>query len=151
LKNARIQRKLPIVARLLQRSRLRIPIVITAALGWVALFNHCALAVVQPGDGQRPMSCHDSGAQKDTPAQDRQSEVECCKVIRATLITPEKNLPAFAELFALPCSDWVALLVPDGAVEGSLLEWDTGPPGVRSFSESVLQESILAHAPPFLV
>ena len=102
---------------------------ITAALGWVALFNHCALAIVQPGDGQRPMSCHDSGAQKDTPAQDRHSDVECCKVIRATLSTPEKNLPAFAELFAAPWNDCVALLVPDAAAGGSLQEWDTGPPG----------------------
>ncbi|MGH8094020.1 MAG: hypothetical protein ACREIF_11195 [Chthoniobacterales bacterium] len=27
---------------------------------------------------------------------------------------------------------------------------DTGPPGGRTFAESVLQRSLLAHAPPFL-
>jgi hypothetical protein len=32
-----------------------------------------------------------------------------------------------------------------------LLALDTGPPEVLSFSESVLQRSILAHAPPVLV
>jgi hypothetical protein len=32
-----------------------------------------------------------------------------------------------------------------------ILELDTGPPFVHTFAESVLQRSILAHAPPIFV
>jgi hypothetical protein len=124
--------------------------VLTAAIGWIALSNHCALAVLQQGDAQRAMSCHDSRADKDVPAQNRHSDIECCKVIRAALFTPEKNVASLDELLVAPCKDLVALLMlPDAGEEGALLEWDTGPPGALSFSESVLQQSILAHAPPF--
>jgi hypothetical protein len=141
--------KLPIVASLLRRPSFRIPIVLTVMLAWAALFNHCALGAVEHGHAQPAMTCHGSPGDKHAPPEGH-GEVECCKVIRATLLNPEKIAPPLNDLFVAPCNYFVALLIlQDTEAPGGLLEWDTGPPHALSFSESVLQRSILAHAPPF--
>ena len=83
------------------------------------------------------------------PAKSKQSGVDCCKVLRATLASPTGKQIAAAHfhfvlhayvtaLFPLPPT--CAVLLPLGL--------DTGPPAGGSFAESVLQRSILAHAPP---
>ncbi len=48
--------------------------------------------------------------------------------------------------------DWIVVeLISAAETQLSPLELDTGPPFAGSFAESVLQRSILAHAPPSLV
>jgi len=129
---------------------LRFPIIALGMVAWFALTNHCALAALE-GAAQTPMpSCHESVPAKHAPAKhDHQSTVECCKVLRATLITLSSNQASYDAL-AFATHTYVVALI--SAAEQSrlnpVIEWDTGPPDGQSFAESVLQRSVLAHAPP---
>ena len=130
---------------------MRVPVVLIASVVWLALSNHCALAAAGPRLTKVPMSCHGSPASNQPPANDEGSGVECCKVVRATLLTPAKDVASLDDLFVAPYKYFVALLVlPDAGERSSVLGWDTGPPRALSFSEVVLQRSILAHAPPLV-
>ncbi|MGI9089334.1 MAG: hypothetical protein ACR2HH_16595 [Chthoniobacterales bacterium] len=130
----------------------RFLIVVIAALGWLAISNHCAIAAME-GSAKMPMpACHGSVGDHKSPAKDHhEGDVECCKVLRATLLTVSKNAAAF-DHFQFVLQTYVTAILPSSAERNlqSPLELDTGPPFVGSFAESVLQRSILAHAPPSL-
>src|SRR2546423_10934735 len=134
---------------LLASRALRAPIVVLAAVAWLAVSNHCALASFA-GSATMPSthSCH--GMKSDgAPAKQKHSgEVECCKVLRATLAKPTIFSPGGSSIFTL--QHWFAEAKPVfQAAQATLpLESDTGPPFCESFAETVLQRSILAHAPP---
>ena len=57
-----------------------------------------------------------------------------------------KNLAAASQLVG--AQDYVAAVLTPPRVVAQLLALNTGPPRSLSFAESVLQRSILAHAPP---
>lgn len=135
---------------LLRNQVFRLPIVAIGALAWLAISNHCAIAAIE-GAAKMPMaSCHGAPAKNHAPAK-HESGVECCKVLRATLLTLSTNVAACAAL-SFTSHDYVVGILPliDQAQTLCVIEWDTGPPGLGSFAESVLQRSILAHAPPSL-
>jgi hypothetical protein len=136
---------------LFQHRLVRLPIVAIGAAAWLLISNHCALEAIQASVEVPMPSCHAASPAHQAPAQDDQEcAVECCKVLRATLLTISKNLAA-ADTLAFVAHTYVALPVPR-TVESepiSIFEWDTGPPGA-GFAELVLQQSILAHAPPSL-
>ena len=74
----------------------------------------------------------------------------CCKMLRATLTSEAKIIEVASKHF-LPIEPWiVADLIFAVEPQLSPLELDTGPPFADWFAESVLQRSILAHAPPSL-
>ncbi len=129
----------------------RFPVLAIGFGAWLAISNHCALAAWEGGAMQMP-SCHGSAPAGHSPVKhDQQGSVECCKVLRATLLEPASGLAA-ADTLAFVTHDYVVTLI-SAAEEARLLrviEWDTGPPLADSFAETVLQRSILAHAPPFL-
>lgn len=135
---------------LLRNHIVRFPTVALGALAWLAISNHCALAAIE-GAAKMPMpSCHATAPANQSPAKhDQKSGVECCKVLRATLPTLSKSLAA-CDTFAFVAHTYVAgeTLFPDESRLSRVFEWDTGPPGAESFAESVLQRSVLAHAPP---
>jgi hypothetical protein len=87
----------------------------------------------------------------EAPAKDGEQEnVECCKVLRATLLTFSKSvssldLAGFVPFLQIASELPARLQLP----ARSPLELDTGPPSADSFAELVLQRSVLAHAPPF--
>jgi hypothetical protein len=127
------------------------PVVLIAAVAWLGLSNHCALAAIEHGAAKAPMSCHDSPANNHAPAKEKRDGVECCKVVRATLLSPAKSVGSPYELLFAPYKYPAAIFIlPKAIKQNSVFEWDTGPPGADSFAESVLQRSILAHAPPFI-
>ncbi len=71
-------------------------------------------------------------------------------MLRATLTSEAKVVEVASKTF-LPIQYWiVAELISVPETQLSPLELDTGPPFAGSFTESVLQRSILAHAPPVL-
>jgi hypothetical protein len=136
-----------VVERLFRQSAVRLPVVLVAAFGWLTLSNHCALAAMH-GTSKPPMSCHGGTATKHAPGKQR-DPVECCKVVRATLLTPAKSVAALDQLsFAVVHYVTAIVIQPDDAAQNRIFEWDTGPPGRHWFAEIVLQRSILAHAPP---
>jgi hypothetical protein len=125
--------------------------VLIAAVAWLALSNHCALAGIERAS-KMPMHCHGAATTNHLPSnQDNHDGVECCKVLRATLLTSAKSVVALDEFLFAPHKYFVCIVVvPDAAEQSGIFEWDTGPPGALSFSEVVLQRSLFAHAPPSL-
>ena len=133
---------------LLRCRPIRLPLVACVAVAWVALSNHCAIAAMQ-ATAKMPMpSCHRVAPSKDAPEKDNQDGVECCKVLRATLSVAAKNVAAPGKLHFVSTTYASAVVAAPAAQIATVLQLDTGPPDALSFSESVLQRSVLAHAPP---
>lgn len=116
--------------------------------------DRCALAVLVASAAQPPHSCcqKDEAPPKTPGKSHEQSTGKCCKTLDATLVSVARQLPGFNASFALD-SNFVALVVfPNTSGFMPLaIALDTGPPFASSFAETVLQHSILAHAPPQLV
>ena len=73
----------------------------------------------------------------------------CCKVLRATITAQAKILQGPSVDF-IPIQHWIPaepISTHRRQIPYQSGELDTGPPAA-SFAESVLQRSILAHAPP---
>ena len=136
-----MNRHLGIVAR---------PVVSAVALmGWFLISNHCAVgaavtAKTQPGMTQ--MHCH--GSQPAPAKQTGDENMPCCKVLKA-LETKTATVVPITFDFVLKEYFGGAILPTISEAHGFLIACDSGPPAhAFSFSESVLQRSILAHAPP---
>ena len=74
----------------------------------------------------------------------------CCKVLRATLAGQGKIVQV-ASKDLLPIQNWIiaqVIFANEAQLRRVPQELDTGPPFAGSFAESVLQRSLLAHAPP---
>jgi hypothetical protein len=113
---------------------------------WFALSNHCALGVnAALADAAPKMSgcpMH-SAPTKKSPAP----QTTCCKDVRAVLA---KRVGATEPGSRLTCPAVEAprIFRPSLLVAIAIKGLDTGPPGRVTFAELVLQESLLAHAPP---
>ncbi len=118
-------------------------------VAWFSISNHCVLATVfaiAAKTSVAPMHCHgDTGPQ--SPGKSGDERTPCCKVLKAVTIA-KVNVGANTVDFIL--KDYPAFQLVGAVSHGQIhtLGLDTGPPGALSFSESVLQRSILAHAPP---
>src|SRR6476646_7288737 len=128
------------------RSAARALMVVLSLAAWFALSNHCALGgVVEPTGSEPAMSgcpMHSAPAKKN-PA----TKTPCCKDVRAVVAkTAQAAATAVrtirAQTFA--ARDFTLPVRLPVAIEFL----DTGPPRSISFAESVLQVSMLAHAPP---
>ena len=127
---------------------IRISVVLTTIVAWFSISNHCALGglIAKTNSAVAPMHCH--GNQPTPSKKSNRDEMPCCKILRAT-ITGEAKVVEIASQNFVPIQTWiVAELISTSEKELSPLELDTGPPFAGSFAESVLQRSILAHAPP---
>ena len=123
-------------------------IVAITICSWVAVSNHCAFAAVAKEIDKPQAECpfHSKPAkQKEQP-----SHVECCKILRTVVFAKTKDWgrddAKFGESnFAAQANTSVAY----SSRTGEPLLLDTGPPGIFSFAELILQQSLPAHAPPF--
>ena len=122
-------------------------IVVVAICSWFAISNHCVFAALATNDtASRQCPFHSKPTKQEKPS----TGAQCCKILRAVASVPVKgwarddtNLSdsdGYGGEFALAIAYSQTALVP--------LSLDTGPPGVRSFAELILQRSLLAHAPP---
>jgi len=129
---------------------IRFAVVLTTMVAWFSISNHCALGglISKTQSAVAPMHCH---ANQPMPSKkSSQEEMPCCKMLRTTLTSEAKVVDVASKTF-LPIQGWiVAEVISVGETQLSPLELDTGPPFAGSFAESVLQRSILAHAPPVL-
>jgi hypothetical protein len=123
--------------------------ILISIVAWFSISNHCALGTLEH---TRSASVHP--ACHGNPSEPKKSPVNgegapCCKLLRATPVQPTQSVAQNHFTGLLPA--WFAAIL----VLCKQLHWrqsfelDTGPPFSESFAESVLQRSILAHAPPF--
>lgn len=115
---------------------------------WLAISNHCAVAALATKTDTASTECpfHSKPAKKEKQS----AGAQCCKVLRAVAPVVTKswsrddsqlsNADGYYGERALPILYSQRTLVP--------LCLDTGPPDAHSFAELVLQQSLLAHAPP---
>jgi hypothetical protein len=127
--------------------------VLVVLVAWFALSNHCVLgaacASVAPATKGCPMHMKSSD---NAPAKHKGSShgMPCCMTLRA--VTTAK-ISVATNMFGFVLKQYfLHTMLPEVSQRARpLLALDTGPPAALSFSESVLQRSILAHAPPVLV
>jgi hypothetical protein len=113
---------------------------------WFCLSNHCALAVVSTAEesASQMSGCpmHSAPAKKKPT-----TKIPCCKELRAIVVKCVQASPVAARLIGL--REYATEILREPAnVTVEIQALDTGPPGCFSFAESVLQESMLSHAPP---
>jgi hypothetical protein len=132
-------------------SMARLLTVITTAVAWFFISNHCALAELQHAS-QTKASCHQPCCGNQPPAKNTtESATECCKTLHATLTGAAKDFAGYdTSLFALQFYFVGPVISTNDSRPVPLLELDTGPPFAKTFAELTLQRSILAHAPPSL-
>jgi hypothetical protein len=125
----------------------RFVLVVVTMAAWFSITNHCALGALitlETKTPAAPMHCHGTSS---APAKDGDEQTPCCKVLKAVMIAKISAGPNTVD-FVL--KDYPAFQLATAVLHGQIhtLGLDTGPPDTFSFSESVLQRSILAHAPP---
>ena len=115
------------------------------AIAWFGASNHCALASIETARKPAHACCHEEGALPQ-PAK----ATQCCEAFSVPLpeqaMAPALSLnelgPAWLEAGELPAH---ALGAEFRSVRAN------APPEARSFAETVLNRSLLAHAPPSFV
>jgi hypothetical protein len=114
---------------------------------WLLLSNHCALGLsgtLAEADSELGACPMHSAPAKGKPA----ANLPCCKELRAIASHAGKNIAAGASRL-VAVRDYVAeIFLTPPRVAARVRSLDTGPPHSFSFAESILQRSILAHAPP---
>jgi hypothetical protein len=120
-----------------------------AICSWIAVSNHCAFAAVAAEIDKAQTDCpfHSKPAKQ----KEQSSQVQCCKVLRAVFFAKTKHWARNDAKFCdanFPVQARTFVVYPSRAVAPMLL--DTGPPGVFSFAELILQRSLFAHAPPIV-
>ena len=117
-----------------------------AICSWIAISNHCAFAAMATNaSGQADCPFHSKPAKQ----KEQSSQVQCCKILRAVVPTIAKSWTRSDSDFSdihFPFEDCRLLGCFRDPLAPLLL--DTGPPGAHSFAELILQQSLLAHAPP---
>jgi hypothetical protein len=129
----------------------RMATVILSIFAWLAISNHCALAGIEAAATQASIpKCHHCA--DSTPAKEKQTGAKtvCCKVLRATLHTQAKKIVGVGSTIFVLQTHFLSAVFGSEAAKAFVfpMELDTGPPFRVSFAESVLQRSILSHAPP---
>jgi len=121
-------------------------VVLLSLAAWFVLSNHCAIGMVASLADAAPET---SGCPMHSmPAKEKQApKPPCCKDLRAVV---SKCLKSASITVRLVGSHTYApeILARPPRETTEIDGLDTGPPGPVSFAELVLQESMLAHAPP---
>ena len=131
------------------RAGARSLIVAITICSWIAVSNHCAFAAIATEINKAETECpfHSKPAKQ----KEQSSQVQCSKILRAVIFSKTKDWARDDAKFCdanFPVQACVLLAYSTRDVAPLLL--DTGPPGAFSFAELILQQSLLAHAPPFL-
>jgi hypothetical protein len=117
---------------------------------WIAISNHCAFAALATRDDSAQSTCpfHSQPAKQ----KHENPQLQCCKILCAVV-------PSIAKSWTRSDGDFSDINFPFedcrllGRFRDTLapLLLDTGPPEAHSFAELILQQSLLAHAPPSVV
>ncbi len=120
---------------------------------WLGAANHCLLASFIPKAPAAAMLDH-CGMQNSSAPKHQNNGCDgqsCCKSLSVVASALAKNLVAY-DTFSVATQDYLISTAPllEAAHAVRTGELDTGPPPGYSFAESILQQSLLAHAPPSL-
>jgi hypothetical protein len=115
-----------------------------AIFSWIAISNHCAFSAL----ATKTITTQSECPFHPKPAKQKESsaDVQCCKILRATMATVAKSWARDDANFSnvdLTIEELVILADSHGAAP---LLLDTGPPGKTAFVELI--GSMRAHAPP---
>jgi hypothetical protein len=130
------------------KSGARGTIVVVAICSWFAVSNHCAFAALATKTDSVQTGCPFHSKPKEKPS----AGAQCCKILRAVApVTAKSWARDDAQLSDFDSDNSESMLtVAYSQTASAPLSLDTGPPGLRSFAEMILQRSLLAHAPPSL-
>ena len=128
---------------------------LVALASWLLASNHCALAGMMPLPQEAAVTSHCHGSPEAPAPADEERDCDgskCCKSLSVPSLAFAKTVVSY-DTTLFTATDYPAFSVRAlGSEHDSVIaEIDTGPPRSDSFAESVLQRSILAHAPPALV
>jgi hypothetical protein len=130
---------------------IRAPVVALLMIAWFIITNHCALGLMQRTTAARNEHAHCHGGktkQDGAPGETR----ECCKTMRVVPLTTNAEVKFDASKFEVQIFALVQVFAaPQKEPLRTMFVFDHGPPRCISFAESVLQRSLLSHAPPFAV
>ncbi len=116
-------------------------------LSWFVLTNHCALARMQArlaADDATPCCVQKQAPEEEVPCQEL---AHCCKAVKASL-SGKAEVKFDTTKFQIQYFAILKVLATQSAQPVQELVFDHGPPRAVSFAESVLQRSLLSHAPP---
>ncbi|HSH39015.1 MAG TPA: hypothetical protein VK993_09535 [Chthoniobacterales bacterium] len=128
---------------------------LVALTAWLFASNHCGLAGLMPVAKETVATSHCHGPSEPPAPEDKERECDgskCCNLLSAPSLAFAKDAVSHnAAHFIAPDYRTLEQRVLGLEHEAPIAEIDTGPPRSDSFAESVLQRSILAHAPPSVV
>ena len=145
--------KYTVMPRSLKRVSTAMIALVTAA-AWFLAANHCVVAcLAAPLSADTESHEHCAGSSETPADQGKSNDCEtsnCCKSLSAPA-SFAKKLAGYDKAF-YTLKDYVVseIVFVDEQHDASISELDTGPPPAHCFAESVLQRSLLAHAPPSL-
>ena len=126
-------------------------VALVTAAAWFLAANHCAVACLLPNPTSAP-SKHEHCPASDGPADKGGpagcDNLNCCKSLSAPANFAKKLVGYDKAFYTL--KDYVVsrFVFTSDQHDALISELDTGPPRTHCFAESVLQRSLLAHAPP---
>jgi hypothetical protein len=126
-------------------------VALVTATAWILAANHCAVASLLPQAANATVG-HEHCGGSETPAdKDKPNDCDglnCCKSLSAPASFAKKLVGYDKAFYTL--NDYVVseFVFPSDQHDALISELDTGPPPAHWFAESVLQRSLLAHAPP---
>ncbi|HEX8490541.1 MAG TPA: hypothetical protein VF626_05950 [Chthoniobacterales bacterium] len=129
-------------------------ITLLTVLAWFLAANHCAVASLTAPLIEASTGHEHCGGSSDVPADKEQPNdcdgLNCCKSLSAPA-SFAKKLAGYDKAF-YTLKDYVVseIVFANELHDASISELDTGPPPAHCFAESVLQRSLLTHAPPSL-
>ncbi len=121
---------------------------------WLVISNHCALGLMERTEAAESEHSHCHGGtthHHDAPGE-KGDTGECCKTLRVVPLTAKAEVKFDASKFEIQVFALVQMLAAQQTESlRTVFVFDHGPPRCISFAESVLQRSLLSHAPPFVV
>jgi hypothetical protein len=134
-------------------SAARLLTVVLLMVAWMVATNHCAFGMMKPAVAAG--AAHSNCSRCPAPAKHvpREGTRECCQAIQGA--PAQEKVGEKFERVQVVAMELLAVLqaltwpMPEPAVASSV--FDHRPPRAASFAESVLQPSLLSHAPPFAV
>ena len=120
--------------------------VLLTIAAWLLLSNHCALGLGARGDWIRNRA--DVRCTPRRRKESRRQIFRAAKICARSLLTRSRISRRRRANWSACRIMWRQFRWSPPRVTAQLLASDTGPPHSLSFAESILQRSILAHAPP---